>query len=111
MEPITDFDNDEMGIIQTVVDTPYRCPTPLNLADVEVQLEPPNPARQNRPAVHWLENGANFIVIKTGDERYRGQFFYRPSEIFTTEQDEYHQLADCIHSLLKIEANQALKGA
>ena len=111
MEPIADFDSDEMAIIQTVVDTRYRCPIPLNLADVEVQLEPSNPARQNCAAVHWLENDANFIVIKTGNERYRGQFFYSPSEIFPAERDEYKQPAECIHSLLKIEANHALKGA
>ena len=111
MEPIADFDNDDMVIIQTAVDTRYRRSTALNLADVEVQLEPSNPTLQNCPAVHWKENEANFIIIKTGDSRYRGQFFYNPNEIFAAERDEYHQLSECVDSLLKVEADQALKGA
>jgi hypothetical protein len=53
------------------------------------------------PALYWSELGAEFIVAKMGDQRFRCQFFYSPSEIFGTGRDVYDNLGDCVTTLLQ----------
>ena len=40
-----------------------------------------------------------------GDQRFRCQFFYSPSEIFGTGRDVYDNLSDCVTTLLKLQAD------
>jgi hypothetical protein len=54
------------------------------------------------PALYWSELGAEFIVAKTGDQRFRCQFFYSPNEIFGTGRETYDNLGDCVITLLQV---------
>jgi hypothetical protein len=53
------------------------------------------------PGALLERDGAEFVVAKTGDQRFRCQFFYSPSEIFGTGRDVYDNLGDCVITLLQ----------
>jgi hypothetical protein len=49
--------------------------------------------------------GAEFIVAKVGDQRFRCQFFYSENEIFGTGRDIYDNLGDCVTNVLQLQAD------
>jgi len=57
------------------------------------------------PTVFWSERGCNFLIFKTGEDRYRCQFFYSDEEQYSTGRTEYDELAECVSLLLKLQAD------
>ena len=57
------------------------------------------------PTFYWNERGAHFIVRKTGEGRYRCQFFYSEAEPYGTGKDEYDNLDNCVLTLLQVQAD------
>ena len=45
-------------------------------------------------------------MFKTGDRRYRCQFFYKPYKQFSTGVREYGDLGECTVALLQAQADQ-----
>ena len=102
---IPDFTDTEFQLANQILLERYGKIVPLQRVDVDLQLrpepEPPSPC----PALYWSALGAEFIVAKTGDQRFRCQFFYSPSEIFGTGRDIYDNLGDCVITLLRLQAD------
>ena len=85
------------GVIETMqVDVELR----LSLADRELTL---------CPAIYWEEGQCKFILAKveeekrTGNRKYRSQFFYRIHQHYGEEDNEYIDLGDCVVNLLKLQ--------
>jgi len=51
------------------------------------------------------ERGADFVICKVGESRYRCQFFYSDQEQFGTGRDVYDNLAECVTILLQVQAD------
>jgi hypothetical protein len=47
------------------------------------------------------------IISKTGEDRYRSQFFYRLHQMFSTGIEEYDDITECVVTLLQVQADQA----
>jgi hypothetical protein len=45
------------------------------------------------------------VVVKTGDRRYRCQFFYRIHQMYGTGIEEYDDLTECVVTLLQVQAD------
>ena len=117
MPAIPEFTDAEIAAIREMLVQRYRKEVEIHLADSEVSLDKNksgksgtggsvgDPGKVSCPTVYWHERGANFVVFKCGDSRYRTQFFYTPHEQFGTGIDEYHRLDECIAAALQTQAD------
>jgi hypothetical protein len=102
---IADFNSAERWVIESALKERYGRIVPIELADSELKLDPGAPVITVCPTVFWSERGCNFLIFKTGEDRYRSQFFYNEEEHYGTGRDEYDELAECVGLLLKLQAD------
>lgn len=85
----------------------------VEMAEVETEIRI-NPADRDLtvcPALYWEEDGCRFVLSKTGVNQFRSMFFWSVRDRFSTGQEEYDNLGDCVVTLLKMqeEADAARK--
>ncbi len=102
---IPDFNSAERWVIESALKERYGRIVPIELADSELKLDPGAPVITVCPTVFWSERGCNFLIFKTGEDRYRSQFFYTDEEHYGTGRAEYDELAECVGLLLKLQAD------
>ena len=102
---IPDFTDTERQLVSQILLERYSRLVPLQSADVELQLDPASEELTTCPALYWSGLGAEFIVAKLADQRYRCQFFYSAQEQFGTGRDVYDNLGDCVTTLLRLQAD------
>ena len=107
MNTIEDFNESELETIRTALKERYRygLNIELQLADSELKLNPASPELTWCPTVYWEIEPVSFVIFKTAPERYRCQFFYSENEIYGTGVEEYDNLATCVTTLLKMQAD------
>jgi len=105
IQPIPDFNSAERWVIESALKERYGRIVTIELADSELKLDPGTPVLTVCPTVFWSERGCNFLIFKTGEERYRSQFFYSEEEHYGTGREEYDELAECVGLLLKLQAD------
>ncbi len=105
MHQIPDFTDTELWVIRSTVEERFSRKVPIELVDTEIRMSPGAKELTTCPAVYWEELGAHFIIIKTGKERYRCQFYYRLHQMYGTGKDEYPDLGDCVITLLQVQAD------
>jgi hypothetical protein len=103
--PIPDFTAAETGIVEELLAHRYGKPVQVEAAESELRLDPGADALANCPTLFWSERGANFVVCKVGDARYRCQFFYTDADQYGTGHDEYDDLRTCVVTLLRVQAD------
>lgn len=100
-----DFTDAERWTVETAVKERYGKALPVELADSDVRLDPGARELTTCPALYWSERGAHFIIIKTGTDRFRCQFFYSVREQYGTGREEYDDLLECVTTLLRLQAD------
>ena len=103
--PIADFNSAERWVIESALKERYGHIVPIELADSELKLDADTPVLTTCPTVFWSERGCNFLIFKTGEDRYRSQFFYSDEEQYGIGRTEYDELAECVGLLLKLQAD------
>lgn len=105
---IPDISDTERWTIQSTIDERWgKGVIDLHIADVEIQLTSDDASLTSCPAVFWMSGECNFVVIKTGKQRYRCQFFYRSDleQQFGTGIKEFDDIATCVVTLLQTQAD------
>ncbi|MBE0614727.1 MAG: hypothetical protein IH604_13745 [Burkholderiales bacterium] len=102
---IPDFNSAERWVIESALKERYGHIVTIELADSELKIDPDAPVITVCPTVFWSERGCNFLIFKTGEDRYRSQFFYGDDEQYGTGRDEYEDLAECVGLLLQLQAD------
>ncbi len=102
---IPDFTDSEFQLANQILLERYGRLVPLQAVEVELLLDPGHKEPTPCPALYWNELGAEFIVAKVADQRFRCQFFYSADEQFGTGRDFYDNLGDCVTNLLQIQAD------
>ena len=87
----------------------YGAPREIQLAETELRLDKGSTQLVPCPAAYWGDGDCHFIVCKTGDRRYRCQFFYRLHQMYGTGIEEYDDLSECVVSLLQVQADHAAR--
>ncbi len=106
MSNIPDITETEQWTIQTSLDERWgKDVIALELVDVEARLDPSDRELTECPAVYWQHGDCHFVIMKTDDQTYRTQFYYGNREQFGTGIKEYEDLADCVVSLLRLQAD------
>lgn len=102
---IADFTETERWVVDTTLKERYGKAIEIKAADVELRLSPADRELTLCPALFWAEHEAGFVLTKTGDGRFRCQFYYSVLEQYGTGREEYDDLAECVTTLLKLQAD------
>ena len=105
MSGIPDFSDSELWVVNSTLEERYGTPREIQLAETEMRLDKGRTELTPCPTVYWEADDCHFVVVKTGDRRYRCQFFYRIHQMYGTGVDEYDDLTECIVSLLQVQAD------
>jgi hypothetical protein len=105
MKAISDFNDSELWIIKTTLQERYKQDIEIQLADSELKLDPSSSNLTWCPTVYWEVKEVSFVIFKTAPQRYRCQFFYDEQEHYGTGIDEYDNIADCVTTLLQVQAD------
>ncbi len=108
MNPIPDFESGERRLVESCLKERYGKVVTTQAADVELQRAPGDAQLTACPTLYWAERGAAFVVVKTGEGRWRSMFFY-PAELegeqYGAGRPEYDDLAECVTSVLRAQAD------
>ena len=102
---IDDFTDSELWTIQSTLRERYGEDREVQLADSEIRLHSADRELTTCPAAFWEDGDCHFVVIKTGDRRYRSMFYYRLYQQFGTGIDEFDDLAECLVATLQAQAD------
>lgn len=115
MSTIPDFNDSEIWVVENALKERYgadeAAQIQLQRADSEIRLRPADRELTECPVLYWQARGVNFIIFKSGAERYRCQFFYRIHQQYGTGVDEYDNIGDCVTMLLQMQADHAAQEA
>lgn len=106
--PIAPFTDREKKLVAQCIAERYGQEVPAETADAELQLDPLKEDLTRCPTLTWTVDNAHFVIFKTGDSRFRCQFYYGDVEQFGTNKEEYDTLGDCALTLLQVQADHAL---
>jgi len=109
MNRIADFTKSELWIISTTLEERYGEPVEPQLADSELRLNPCSSELTLCPAAYWEHRNCHFVVLKTGDQQYRCQFYYHGHEMFGPDVEEFDDLSECMVTLLQVQADHAAR--
>ena len=102
---IPDFNSAERWVIESALKERYGRKVSIELADSELKLDPETPTLTLCPTVFWSERDCNFVIFKTGEDRYRCLFYYSEEEQYGTGRAEFDELAECVGLLLRLQAD------
>jgi len=107
MTKIADFTKTEIWTVESTLKERWGKDNGIEFqfADTDVRLSPSDRETVECPALIWQYEGCNFIIIKTGIQSYRCQFFYRGYQQYGTGVHEYDDIGDCIVSLLQVQSD------
>jgi hypothetical protein len=103
---VCDFDEEELELLAALLERRYGRATAFECVEAELGGDPP----QSCAAVLWEGRGAQFVVCKTGESRYRPQFFLGDAAAFGG-RPEYEDLAECVNTLLRLQADDERRRA
>jgi len=107
MSAIADFTKTELWAIESTLKERWGKDNGIEFqfADTDIRLNLGDRETTECPAVIWQYGGCNFIIFKTGVQKYRCQFFYRGYQQYGTGVFEYDDIGDCVISLLQVQAD------
>lgn len=111
MNRVPDFSDNELWIIKSTLQERYGETPEVQLAETELRLDLSRTELTACPAAYWEVDGCHFVIAKTGENRFRCQFFYRVHQMYGTGHDEYDDLTECVVTLLQVQADQQAKEA
>ena len=103
--PIPEFVTAEPDTLGQLLALRYKSCVETHLADSELRLDPDHGTLTVCPTVFWQARGCNFVVIKTGEGRFRCLFFYAPDEQFATGHTEYTDLETCVAAVSQVQSD------
>jgi len=105
-ETSTDFSGREWQLVHELLQHRYGARVELDPIEVDVAAgagADGEPA--SCPGLHWCERGAHFVVVRTGDAAWRGQYFYDDDTLRGPGDRLFDDLGDCVTTLLRLQAD------
>ena len=102
---MAEFTTQELDIIKQTLFERYGQIVEIQLADVDLRLNPGDRELVSCPAVYWEARSCHFIISKLGNQRFQCQFYYSGSEQFGTGIKDYDDIGICVVTLLQVQAD------
>lgn len=109
MSKIPDFSESDQWIVRSTLAERYGSSPDIQLAETEMRLDRSHSELAPCPTLYWEVEGCHFVIAKVGDNRFRCQFFYRIHQMYGTGTETYDDLAECIVTLLQVQADHHAK--
>lgn len=109
MQRIPDFQDSEIWIVKTTLTERYNQDIEIQMVDTDLRLRTTDRELTSCPAIYWEFGDCHFIICKTGDRKFRCQFFYRLHQQFSTGIEEFDDITECIVTLLQTQADHEAK--
>ena len=109
--PIPDFTDQQLSAIQRLINSHYGEETEMHLGDSELQLNPQAKQVESCPIIFWSACGCNFVIVRTGEDQYRAQYFYTPHEQVSTHQVFFTTVEDCASAVLREQSDAERESA
>jgi len=103
------FNDSERWVVKSALEERYGQALEPDTIDSEIRLSPSDRELTVCAGLYWQVDKVRFVILKTGPERYRCQFFYRLHEQYGTNIEEYDNIGDCVVSLLQTQADHERK--
>jgi len=107
-KPIPDYTESQVWTLAESLKERFLKDIDIQLIDSEIRLNSQDDELTNVPGLYWEADDCHFLILKTGLSKYRCQFFYQADQQYGTDIDEYNEFADCIMSLLQVQAEYDL---
>ena len=104
MNKISDLTDADRWVVETALKERYGRPIAVEIADSEIKLDQASAEITLCPTFYWEERGVEFVVFKVAADRYRSQFYYSIAEQYGTGRD-FHDLAECVTTTLRLQAD------
>ena len=104
-QSIPDFSEQQVSTVQQMINARYKEDIELLLADSEVQIDPAILDTTVCPILFWNARECNFVIMRTGENQYRAQYFYNPHEQYPTQQDFFTIIEDCVTAVLREQSD------
>jgi len=101
--PFPEFTAREKNLVAQTLAERFGQPITVQPTRSEIQLNLLEDVLTECPSLTWKVDVCNFVVFKTGDQRFRCQFYYTDAEQFGTNEREYDNLGDCVVTLLQLQ--------
>jgi hypothetical protein len=101
---IPEFTAREKNLVSQTLAERFGEAIPVQAIRSEIQLDLLEDALTLVPSLTWRHDVCHFVIFKTGDNRFRCQFYYADAEQFGTAKTEYDSLGDCAIDLLQVQA-------
>lgn len=101
---IQDFTEAELKLAGQTLLERYGHDVSIETGDAEIGIGD-DPDLTVCPVMYWKERGAQFVVVKTGDSRFRAQFFYSEAQQFGTGKNDFDNLGDCLVTVLQVQSD------
>ena len=111
MSDASAFSDAEWNLVHAALRERYGRQVAVEEVETEIRLSPADRELTVCPALYWKEEGCNFVVSKTGDNKYRSMFFWSVKDRFATGKEEYDNLGDCVVTTLKMQEDAARRRA
>jgi len=109
MSDIADFTNSEQKAVSSTLEKRWKKgEVTVQMVDVNVSAENSLKGDIECPAFYWEYADYHFLIMKTGINQYRPQFFYQDTEEVGVETLEFDDIAECAMAILQLQANHAL---
>ncbi len=105
MSTVTDYTEAEQKLVTQTLLERYGSAVPTQVADADIELITGSGTLTTCPVLYWEARGANFVVFKIADSRYRAQFYYSDVEQFGTGHESFDNLGDCVVTLLQVQSD------
>ena len=100
------FDDSDLTLATELLARRYGHAVAIERAEAEISPETGGDAPIACPALFWEARGAQFVVCKVGEGRYRGQFFESGEPPADMAAREFVDLGDCVTSLLRVQSDR-----
>lgn len=105
VQSIIDFSEEQVGSVQSLINARYGEETELHLGDSKVQIDPEKEEMTVCPVIFWNARDCNFVIIKTGEDQFRAQYFYTPHEQASTQQAFFTTVEDGALAVLREQSD------
>jgi len=105
MTRIPDFTETELWVVHSTLKKRYGHDVGLSLAESESRVDPDSAELAWRPALFWPQKGANFAIMKTGQNIFARSFIITPEHQVGTGHEYYDEIGDCVVRVLQVESD------